>query len=144
MEYEAILNCYTVYPRHHAPDPMGSTATQTCAVRQLFCLSRPCMRRTPWTWPHHCGHIWELTAPHLSSRAIDLQGLTKGRFCTSLRNFVMQCIYFQIFVDTRNVWRLRFPNMSNFHLAKSSVPTDRINGLEEGLATRKQRSGPSG
>jgi hypothetical protein len=37
-----------------------------------------------WTWPHHCGHIWELVAPHLSSRPLDLQGFSKGQFYTSL------------------------------------------------------------
>jgi hypothetical protein len=52
VEYEAVLNCYTVYSRHHEPDRMGSTATQTCAVRQLCCLSRPCMRRPPLSLRH--------------------------------------------------------------------------------------------
>ena len=52
MEYEAVLNCYTVYLRHHEPDRMGSTATQTCAVRQLCCLSSPCMRRNPLSLLH--------------------------------------------------------------------------------------------
>src|SRR5215813_10550085 len=52
VEYEAVLNCYTVYLRHHEPDRMGSTATQTCAVRQLCCLSSPCMRRNPLSLLH--------------------------------------------------------------------------------------------
>ena len=67
-----------------------------------------------WTWPHHCGHIWELVAPHLSSRPLDLQGLRKGRFYTSLRNFLVQCIDFQTLVGVKKVWRLRFPNVSTF------------------------------
>jgi hypothetical protein len=32
---------------------------------------------TLWTWPHHCGHIWELVVPHPRSWAIDFKGLAK-------------------------------------------------------------------
>ena len=38
----------------------------------------------PWTWPHHCVHIWELVVPHLPSGPIDFKGLARGQFCTSL------------------------------------------------------------
>lgn len=65
-----------------------------------------------WTWPHHCGHMWELRVSHLLSRAIDLKGLTKDLLCTSLRNFLAERIYFQSLMVVRKVWRLRFPNVS--------------------------------
>jgi hypothetical protein len=67
---------------------------------------------TEWTRPHHCGHMWELAVPHLSSRFIDFKGLARGQFYTSSCSFLCGDLYFQALLNTRKVRRNYFPHVS--------------------------------
>ena len=33
-----------------------------------------------WTWPHHCGHIWERVVPHLPFWSLEFRGITRPNF----------------------------------------------------------------
>jgi membrane protease subunit HflC len=33
-----------------------------------------------WTWPHHCGHIWERVVPHLPFRTLEFKGVLWPNF----------------------------------------------------------------